>query len=222
MWCSTIAWCRRRSCSASARTPTRIHVGKERDEPHTAAGTDQHDAGAPGAGRQAGAAPEGRRPVHLRPWRRGDRTPGEARHSFPGSAGITAASGCACYAGIPLTHRDCSQSVRFVAGHLKNDSLDLDWPELAKENQTVVFYMGLMGLEMICAQLIAHGMPDTMPIALVQQGTTPNQSAAGLVPGWRAGCGAGSVSGCWCYTDAPLATPGGWRKLILVREEELQ
>lgn len=89
--------------------------------------------------------------------------------------GITAASGCACYAGIPLTHRDCSQSVRFVAGHLKNDVLDLDWPELAKENQTVVFYMGLVGLEMICAQLISHGMSSDMPIALVQQGTTANQ-----------------------------------------------
>jgi len=99
----------------------------------------------------------------------------EARIPFQVVPGITAASGCACYAGIPLTHRDCSQSVRFVAGHLKNDSLDLDWPELAKDNQTVVFYMGLVGLDMICAQLIAHGMPDTMSIALVQQGTTANQ-----------------------------------------------
>jgi len=89
--------------------------------------------------------------------------------------GITAATGCACYAGIPLTHRDCSQSVRFVAGHLKDGSLDLDWPELAKENQTVVFYMGLVGLDMICVQLMAHGMSSTMPIALVQQGTTANQ-----------------------------------------------
>jgi len=99
----------------------------------------------------------------------------EARIPFQVVPGITAASGCACYAGIPLTHRDCSQSVRFVAGHLKNDSLDLDWPELAKDNQTVVFYMGLVGLDMICAQLIAHGMPNTMSIALIQQGTTANQ-----------------------------------------------
>jgi uroporphyrin-III C-methyltransferase/precorrin-2 dehydrogenase/sirohydrochlorin ferrochelatase len=99
----------------------------------------------------------------------------EARIPFQVIPGITAASGCACYAGIPLTHRDFSQSVRFVAGHLKNDSLDLDWAELAKDNQTVVFYMGLVGLDTICAQLQAHGMSGTMPIALVQQGTTPNQ-----------------------------------------------
>lgn len=89
--------------------------------------------------------------------------------------GITAASGCASYAGIPLTHRDCSQSVRFVTGHLRDDSLNLDWPELAKEHQTLVFYMGLLGLERICAQLMAHGAAADMPVALVQQGTTEHQ-----------------------------------------------
>lgn len=99
----------------------------------------------------------------------------EARIPFQVIPGITAASGCACYAGIPLTHRDYSQSVRFVTGHLKNDTIDLDWPTLAYESQTVVFYMGLIGLEVICAQLIAHGMAADMPIALVQQGTTANQ-----------------------------------------------
>ena len=99
----------------------------------------------------------------------------EARIPFQVIPGITAASGCACYAGIPLTHRDYSQSVRFVTGHLKNDTIDLDWPTLAYENQTVVFYMGLVGLDVICSQLIAHGMAADMPIALVQQGTTANQ-----------------------------------------------
>ena len=99
----------------------------------------------------------------------------EANIPFQVIPGITAASGCACYAGIPLTHRDCAQSVRFVAGHLKDGSIDLDWEGLAKEHQTVVFYMGLVGLESICAELIAHGAPATRPIALVQQGTTPNQ-----------------------------------------------
>jgi uroporphyrin-III C-methyltransferase/precorrin-2 dehydrogenase/sirohydrochlorin ferrochelatase len=97
------------------------------------------------------------------------------RIAFQVIPGITAASGCACYAGIPLTHRDCAQSVRFVAGHLKDGTLDLDWPELARENQTVVFYMGLIGLEQICRQLLAHGMAEDMPVALVQQGTTANQ-----------------------------------------------
>jgi len=99
----------------------------------------------------------------------------EAGIPFQVIPGITAASGCACYAGIPLTHRDCSQSVRFVTGHLKDNSIDLDWSVLAHEQQTLVFYMGLVGLEHICEQLIAHGMDAQMPIALVQQGTTPNQ-----------------------------------------------
>ncbi|MDT8428795.1 MAG: siroheme synthase CysG [Pseudomonadales bacterium] len=89
--------------------------------------------------------------------------------------GITAASGCACYAGIPLTHRDFSQSVRFVTGHLQDGSVDLDWAQLTGEQQTVVFYMGLLGLEEICRQLIAHGMPSDMPVALIQQGTTSRQ-----------------------------------------------
>ncbi len=86
--------------------------------------------------------------------------------------GITAASGCAAYAGIPLTHRDYAQSVTFVTGHLKDGTINLNWPSLAQPNQTVVFYMGLVGLPIIVEQLIAHGVAPTMPIALIQQGTT--------------------------------------------------
>ncbi len=89
--------------------------------------------------------------------------------------GITAASGCASYAGIPLTHRDHAQSCVFVTGHLKNDCVNLNWTQLALPNQTVVIYMGLIGLVQICQSLIEHGSPKELPIALIQQGTTDNQ-----------------------------------------------
>lgn len=95
--------------------------------------------------------------------------------SFQVVPGITAATGCASYAGIPLTHRDHAQSCTFVTGHLKDGSINLNWPQLAAPNQTVVIYMGLVGLNEICQQLIAYGCPEDHPIAIVQQGTTQHQ-----------------------------------------------
>lgn len=89
--------------------------------------------------------------------------------------GVTAASGCASYAGIPLTHRDHAQTCLFVTGHLKDGTVNLDWPALARQQQTVVIYMGLLGLPVICEQLIKHGLPEDHPIALIAKGTRLNQ-----------------------------------------------
>ncbi|MGR3914007.1 MAG: siroheme synthase CysG [Gammaproteobacteria bacterium] len=89
--------------------------------------------------------------------------------------GITAAAGCASYAGIPLTHRDHAQSVRFVTGQLQDGSVNLDWQSLIAPMQTLVFYMSLNGLPLICANLQRAGMAAATPVALIEKGTTPQQ-----------------------------------------------
>ena len=91
--------------------------------------------------------------------------------SFEIVPGVTAALGCAAVAGIPLTHRDWAQSVRFVTARLKEGALNLDWPELAKPSQTLVIYMGLAALEPLCERLVAHGAPPDTPAAIVARAT---------------------------------------------------
>ena len=89
--------------------------------------------------------------------------------------GVTAASGCSTYAGIPLTHRDYAQHCVLVTGHLKEDGTGLNWDSLVQPNQTVVFYMGLSNIKNVSSELIRHGMPPEMLAAIVQKGTTRNQ-----------------------------------------------
>jgi uroporphyrin-III C-methyltransferase/precorrin-2 dehydrogenase/sirohydrochlorin ferrochelatase len=99
----------------------------------------------------------------------------KARISFSVIPGVTAAAGCAAYAGIPLTHRDHAHSVTFVTGHADKDGREPDWRALAKPGVTAVFYMGLARVEHISAKLIEHGAPISLPAAVIAQGTLQNQ-----------------------------------------------
>lgn len=112
--------------------------------------------------------------------------------------GITAASGVTTYAGIPLTHRDHAQTCLFTTGHLKDGTLDLDWPALARPKQTVVIYMGLGALGAIMTQLINHGMAPDTPAAIIEKGTTPTQKVITgtltTLPGLATGAGLESPS----------------------------
>jgi len=89
--------------------------------------------------------------------------------------GITAALGVAAYAGIPLTHRDHAQACLFVTGHLKDGTMDLDWTALTRPRQTIVVYMGLTALPVLCERLVEHGLPSDTPAAVIQQGTSREQ-----------------------------------------------
>ncbi|NVK25681.1 MAG: uroporphyrinogen-III C-methyltransferase [Gammaproteobacteria bacterium] len=89
--------------------------------------------------------------------------------------GVTAASGCAAWSGIPLTHRECAHSVRFITAHFKSDDIQSDWQNYAESNDTLVFYMGLNKVNSIAENLIKHGKNAKTPMAIIDQGTTAEQ-----------------------------------------------
>jgi uroporphyrin-III C-methyltransferase len=113
--------------------------------------------------------------------RGGEEVQALAAHGIPFEVipGISAAQGAAAVAGMPLTHRDHACTLVFATGHLRARGdervVDLDWPALARPRQTVVIYMGVGTLPVICTQLIAHGMSPETPAALVERATLPGQ-----------------------------------------------
>lgn len=157
------------------RDAQRIYVGKKRSE-HAVPQEDINQA-------LVDLAREGKCVVRLKggdPFvfgRGGEEITLLARHGIPFQIvpGITAANAAACYAGIPLTHRDHAQSVRFLTGHTRDGKLPHRWEEFQSPQETLVFYMGLVGLPIICEQLQAHGRDSSTPVALVEKATTPEQ-----------------------------------------------
>ncbi|MFM9835910.1 MAG: siroheme synthase CysG [Methylophilaceae bacterium] len=152
-----------------------IYVGKARDQ-HTMPQEEINEL-------LARLALEGKRVLRLKggdPFifgRGGEEIETLMEHGVPFQVvpGITAANGVSSYAGIPLTHRDYAQACLFITGHLKDGALDLDWVAMSRPKQTVVIYMGLVGLAQICEKLITYGVSAKMPVAVVQQGTTQRQ-----------------------------------------------
>ncbi|MBX2805902.1 MAG: siroheme synthase CysG [Hyphomicrobiales bacterium] len=164
-----------RIMSLVRRDAERIYVGKKKNE---------HTMGQEDISRLlATLALEGKRVLRLKggdPFifgRGGEEIEEIARHDIPFQVvpGITAAAGCAAYAGIPLTHRDHAQTCIFVTGHAKDGEVDLNWKALIQPNQTVAIYMGLGMISQLASSFLKHGMSPDMPVAVVDKGTRRRQ-----------------------------------------------
>jgi uroporphyrin-III C-methyltransferase/precorrin-2 dehydrogenase/sirohydrochlorin ferrochelatase len=157
------------------RDAERIYVGKKKNE-HTMSQDDISTL-------MVTLAKAGRRVLRLKggdPFifgRGGEEIEVIARHGIPFQVvpGITAAAGCAAYAGIPLTHRDHAQTCIFVTGHAKDGEVDLNWQALIQPNQTVAVYMGLAMIGALAAAFLRHGMAPEMPVAVIDNGTRRRQ-----------------------------------------------
>lgn len=164
-----------RILSLVRRDAERIYVGKKKNE---------HTMGQEDISRLlATLALEGKRVLRLKggdPFifgRGGEEIEEIARHGIPFQVvpGVTAAAGCAAYAGIPLTHRDHAQTCIFVTGHAKDGEVDLNWEALIQPNQTVAVYMGLGMLGVLTDSFLKHGMAPDMPVAVIDNGTRRRQ-----------------------------------------------
>ena len=110
--------------------------------------------------------------------------------------GITAATGCAAAAGIPLTYRGEAQAVTFLTGHAHDGEPDLDWAHLVKLRQTLAIYMGVSTAGVIARRLIEHGLDPATPVAVIENGTLPSQKVArGGLSGLEALLGANGIVG---------------------------
>ncbi len=157
------------------REAERIYVGKRRDD-HT---LPQEEISA----LLVRLARQGKRVLRLKggdPFifgRGGEEIETLADHAIPFQVcpGITAASACAAYSGIPLTHRDHAQTCVFVTGHAKDGPIDLDWDAVIRPNQTVAIYMGLSQIEGLTRAFVEHGADPELPAAVIENGARPTQ-----------------------------------------------
>ncbi len=131
--------------------------------------------------------------------------------------GVTAATGCAAYAGIPLTHREMAHSCIFLTGHFSSGETHVDWRALAQPGQTLVFYMGVYNLGKISERLLAHGMSAAMPVAIIQNGTLPEQEVQTMTLGELASSGIDHAIPGLVIVSETVSLSAHYRKILHAR-----